>query len=83
NAIDLTYDSLNDELERIDAATDGVGKKIQLTPKNLVVGTGLRREGVEIIKSMLVPSDANNAINAIKDQYSLGLIVSAQISDAE
>ncbi len=67
----LSQTSLEQLLIQIHNAVDNDGKRITLTGKELLVNPANMFQGEVILKSVLTPSNANNALNAIN---SLGMI---------
>lgn len=71
NAANLSQTSVEQMLIQIRQAVDNNGKKIKLNPIQLNVAPGNMFQAETILKSVLRPDNANNAINAVK---SLGLL---------
>lgn len=67
----LSQTSLEQMLIQIRQAVDNNGKKIRLTPKQLVVAPGNVFQGEVLLKSVLRAGTANNDINPVK---SIGLL---------
>ena len=70
-AANLSQTSLEQMLIQIRQAVDNNGKKIRLTPKQLVVAPGNVFQAEVLLKSVLRAGNANNDINPIK---SIGLL---------
>ena len=75
NAAVLSQTSVEQLLIQIRNAVDSRGKKIKLTPVKLVVSPNNVFQAEVILKSVLRPDNANNAVNAVK---SLGLLKGGQ-----
>jgi hypothetical protein len=67
----LSQTSLEQLLIQIHNAVDNDGKPISLTGKELLVNPANMFQGEVLLKSILAPSNANNALNAVN---SLGMI---------
>lgn len=67
----LSQSSLEQLLIQVHNTVDNDGKRITLTGKSLIVNPANMFQGEVILKSVLAPSNANNAINPI---VSLGLL---------
>jgi hypothetical protein len=65
-AADLSEASLEDMIIQINGATDSRGLKINIMPKNLIVPRQLEFDAARIMKSMLTPDSANNAMNVVR-----------------
>lgn len=63
-ALTLTKDNVATAREAMQAFTDDNGNKVAVTPNLLLVPPSLEDEALEITKSLLDPTSANNTINA-------------------
>jgi len=70
-ALALTKDNVKTIREAMMAFTDDNGNKVAVTPDTILVPPGLEDAGLEITKSLLDPSTANNTINPQAGRFSV------------
>jgi len=67
----LTKDNVAATREDMMAFTDDTGNKVAVTPDTILVPPALEDEGLEITKSLLDPTSANNKINPQSGRFSI------------
>lgn len=84
-AADLSEAALEDAVIQIMNATDARNLKISLMPESLHIATANVFEAERILKSILTPDTANNAINALRStgMFPKGALVNPYLSDAD
>lgn len=82
---DLSEASLEDAVIQIMNAVDARGLKISLQPESLHIATANFFEAERILKSILTPDTANNAVNAIRStgMFPKGAMVNPYFTDAD
>lgn len=84
-AADMSEAALEDAVIAIMNATDARQLKIALMPQSLHIATANVFEAERILKSILTPSTANNAVNALRSlgMFPKGAMVNPYLSDSD
>lgn len=82
-AADLSEASLEDLIIQINGATDSRGLKFANMPKSLIVPRQLEFDAARIMKSMLTPDSANNAMNVVRGSIPDGAVMWRYLTDED
>lgn len=84
-AADLSEASVEDAVTQIMNMVDARGLKVSALPKSLHVATANWAEATRIVKSILTPDSANNAVNALRSEgyFQDGAKINPYFTDAD